>query len=154
DLAGLAQRAAVRPSRRHAGDAIATCSVEARDGDRRRDPRRYCAGRRPWRRVRATAHHDPGDRRDRPKFEWLHRGTMISVKRRNAYHSKQRIPRKRRESMLRRISIIVVAGLSSCSSADRAHQVRDPTQTTELGIFMKTRINPSFSKISFLLFHE
>ena len=58
--------------------------------------------------------------------------------------------------MLRRISIVVVAGLSSCSgpSAEHGPQVRDPTRTTELGIFMKTRINPSFSKISFLLFHD
>ena len=30
----------------------------------------------------------------------------------------------------------------------------DPSKTTELGLFMKTRVNPSFSKISFLLFHE
>jgi cytochrome c556 len=56
--------------------------------------------------------------------------------------------------MLRRISIVAVVGLSSCSGAERAQSVRDPTHTSELGIFMKTRINPSFSKISFLLFHD
>lgn len=56
--------------------------------------------------------------------------------------------------MLRRISIVAAVGLSSCSGPNRAQPVRDPTQTTELGIFMKTRINPSFSKISFLLFHD
>jgi hypothetical protein len=62
--------------------------------------------------------------------------------------------------LLRRISIIVLAGLSSCTAScsggggDRPHPPRDPAQTTELGIFMKTRVNPSFSKISFLLFHE
>jgi cytochrome c556 len=56
--------------------------------------------------------------------------------------------------MLRRISIVAVVGLSSCSGAERAQTARDPTHTTELGIFMKTRINPSFSKISFLLFHD
>jgi len=57
--------------------------------------------------------------------------------------------------MLRRLSIVAAVGLSSCSgSAEHAPTVRDPTHTTELGIFMKTRINPSFSKISFLLFHD
>lgn len=58
--------------------------------------------------------------------------------------------------LLRRISIVAAVGLSSCSGpgADHAQSVRDPTHTTELGIFMKTRINPSFSKISFLLFHD
>ena len=58
--------------------------------------------------------------------------------------------------MLRRLSIVAAVGLSSCSGAgpDHAQSVRDPTRTTELGIFMKTRINPSFSKISFLLFHD
>ena len=56
--------------------------------------------------------------------------------------------------MLRRISIVAAVGLSSCSGVEHAQTVRDPTHTTELGIFMKTRINPSFSKISFLLFHD
>lgn len=44
--------------------------------------------------------------------------------------------------------------VSCSSSAPRGQALRDPTKTTELGIFMKTRVNPSFSKISFLLFHE
>jgi hypothetical protein len=49
----------------------------------------------------------------------------------------------------------VLVGLSSCSStAERPRAARDPSKTTELGLFMKTYINPSFSKISFLLFHE
>ncbi|TMQ05598.1 MAG: cytochrome c [Deltaproteobacteria bacterium] len=58
--------------------------------------------------------------------------------------------------MLRQISIIVLGGLVSCSGS--AHQqprvAGDQSKTTELGLFMKTRVNPSFSKISFLLFHE
>jgi cytochrome c556 len=57
--------------------------------------------------------------------------------------------------MLRLLSIVVVLGVAACSGAkERPKQVRDPSKSTELGIFMKTRINPSFSKISFLLFHE
>jgi cytochrome c556 len=54
----------------------------------------------------------------------------------------------------RRISIVVLAGLLSCSGPADPPTIRDRTKTTELGIFMKTRMNPSFSKISFLLFHE
>jgi cytochrome c556 len=57
--------------------------------------------------------------------------------------------------VLRQISIIVLFGLSSCSSpAPGPRLPRDPSKTTELGLFMKTHVNPSFSKISFLLFHE
>jgi hypothetical protein len=57
--------------------------------------------------------------------------------------------------MLRQISIVMLAGLSSCSgSAEGPRAARDPSKTTELGLFMKTRVNPSFSKISFLLFHD
>jgi cytochrome c556 len=52
------------------------------------------------------------------------------------------------------VSIVVWAGLLSCSGSASAPTIRDPSKTTELGIFMKTRVNPSFSKISFLLFHE
>jgi cytochrome c556 len=57
--------------------------------------------------------------------------------------------------VLRRISIVVLAGLSACSSPPAGPRLgRDPSKTTELGLFMKTRVNPSFSKISFLLFHD
>jgi cytochrome c556 len=57
--------------------------------------------------------------------------------------------------VLRRISIVVLAGLSACSSAPAGPRLaHDPTKTTELGLFMKTHVNPSFSKISFLLFHD
>jgi hypothetical protein len=53
--------------------------------------------------------------------------------------------------------MIVWAGLLSsagCSGPSAPPTIRDPSKTTELGIFMKTRMNPAFSKISFLLFHE
>ncbi|HEY0480065.1 MAG TPA: hypothetical protein VGD37_21240 [Kofleriaceae bacterium] len=51
--------------------------------------------------------------------------------------------------------MILLTGLLSCSASPQRPQVtHDPSKTTELGLFMKTRVNPSFSKISFLLFHE
>jgi hypothetical protein len=54
--------------------------------------------------------------------------------------------------------MLVVIGLaigSSCSPpAERPRAPRDPSQVSELGVFMKTAMNPPFSKISFLLFHE
>ena len=79
---------------------------------------------------------------------------MISVMARSAYPLNTRVP-KRRESVLGQISIVVLVGLSSCSSpAAGPRQSHDPSKTTELGLFMKTRVNPSFSKISFLLFHD
>jgi cytochrome c556 len=57
--------------------------------------------------------------------------------------------------MLIQLSIVALVGVAACSgTAEAPHMVRDPSKTTELGIFMKTRMNPSFSKISFLLFHE
>lgn len=65
--------------------------------------------------------------------------------------------------MLRQISIVMLAGLSSCSSpgpgsgsssTQGPRTTHGPSKTTELGLFMKTRVNPSFSKISFLLFHD
>lgn len=56
--------------------------------------------------------------------------------------------------MPRHISIVVLAGVLSCSGPKSQPTIRGPSKTTELGIFMKTRVNPSFSKISFLLFHE
>ncbi|HEX3761620.1 MAG TPA: hypothetical protein VHW23_23140 [Kofleriaceae bacterium] len=55
------------------------------------------------------------------------------------------------------LAILVVASLASCSGGAPAPGPRighDPSRTTELGLFMKTRVNPSFSKISFLLFHD
>jgi cytochrome c556 len=57
--------------------------------------------------------------------------------------------------VLGQVSIVVLVGLSSCSSPAAGPRLgRDPSKTTELGLFMKTRVNPSFSKISFLLFHD
>lgn len=57
--------------------------------------------------------------------------------------------------MLRQVSIVLLAGLSACSSPAAGPRLgHDRTKTTELGLFMKTRVNPSFSKISFLLFHD
>jgi cytochrome c556 len=52
------------------------------------------------------------------------------------------------------VFVIALTGLSSCGSAERPQTARDPSKSTELGIFMKTRMNPPFSRISFLLFHE
>jgi cytochrome c556 len=80
---------------------------------------------------------------------------MISVMARSAYPLNTRVPRSRRKTVLRQISIILLVGLSSCSSPPAGPRLgRDPSKTTELGLFMKTRVNPSFSKISFLLFHD
>jgi cytochrome c556 len=57
--------------------------------------------------------------------------------------------------MLKQLAfVIALAGLSSCGSAERPRTARDPAKSTELGIFMKTRMNPPFSRISFLLFHD
>jgi hypothetical protein len=57
--------------------------------------------------------------------------------------------------MLRQmVFVIALAGLSSCGSAERPRAARDPAKNTQLGIFMKTRVNPPFSRISFLLFHD
>jgi hypothetical protein len=57
--------------------------------------------------------------------------------------------------VLGQISIVVLVGLSSGASPAAGPRLgRDPSKTTELGLFMKTRVNPSFSKISFLLFHD
>jgi len=57
--------------------------------------------------------------------------------------------------VLGRISIVALIGLASCSAPAAGPRLgRDPSKTTELGLFMKTRVNPSFSKISFLLFHD
>lgn len=80
---------------------------------------------------------------------------MISVKMQSAYHLNTRIPPNPHESPWRSISIVVLVGLSSCGGPPAPPApVRDPSSTTELGIFMKSRVNPAFSKISFLLFHE
>jgi cytochrome c556 len=57
--------------------------------------------------------------------------------------------------VLRRVSIVALVGLASCSAPAQGPRLgRDSSKTTELGLFMKTRVNPSFSKISFLLFHD
>lgn len=58
--------------------------------------------------------------------------------------------------MLKRmLAVVVLVGLPSCSSpAERTRDVRVPSQGADLGQFMKTHMNPPFSKISFLLFHE
>jgi hypothetical protein len=56
------------------------------------------------------------------------------------------------------IKPILVTGalaiLCACSSAvDAPRDPRVQSRSSELGVFMKTHINPPFSKISFLLFH-
>jgi hypothetical protein len=54
-------------------------------------------------------------------------------------------------------SIITIAltALSSCSgNATRPGAARDALKGSQLGVFMKTHMNPPFSKISFLLFHD
>jgi hypothetical protein len=58
--------------------------------------------------------------------------------------------------MLSRIPVIMMLiGLTSCSaSMERPRAAHDPSSDPELGVFMKTRVNPPFSKISFLLFHD
>src|SRR5207247_2309851 len=137
---------AVRPARRDSGDSVATRGVEAGHRNGRRDPRRHRAARRSWRWARAAAHRDCGERRDPQTFEWQHRGTMISVVARSGYQLITQVF-KQRESVPRQIPIVVLAGLSSCSGPASAPTIRDPSKTTELGIFMKTRVNPSFSKI-------
>jgi cytochrome c556 len=79
---------------------------------------------------------------------------MISVMARSSYPLNTQVP-KRRESVLWRISIVALIGLASCSAPAAGPRLgRDRAKTTELGLFMKTRVNPSFSKISFLLFHD
>lgn len=51
--------------------------------------------------------------------------------------------------------VMALAALSSCSSnAPQPRAVPDLAKTSELGVFMKTQVNPAFSKISFLLFHD
>jgi cytochrome c556 len=82
---------------------------------------------------------------------------MISAVARSGHHLITQVLLKQRESVPRQISIVVLAGLLSCSGSSgpaATPTIRDRTKTTELGIFMKTRMNPAFSKISFLLFHE
>jgi hypothetical protein len=45
--------------------------------------------------------------------------------------------------------------LCACSAApERARETRVQSRSSELGVFMKTYVNPPFSKISFLLFHS
>jgi hypothetical protein len=58
--------------------------------------------------------------------------------------------------MLKRLLVVVaLAGPASCSSpVERPVAPRAPSQSSELGVFMKTQMNPPFSKISFLLFHD
>jgi cytochrome c556 len=80
---------------------------------------------------------------------------MISVMARSSYPLNTQVPKRRHESVLRRISIVALIGLASCSAPAAGPRLgHDRSKTTELGLFMKTRVNPSFSKISFLLFHD
>lgn len=60
-----------------------------------------------------------------------------------------------REWMLRAVLATgALALLCSCSSAGSApREARVQSRSSELGVFMKTYVNPPFSKISFLLFH-
>jgi hypothetical protein len=56
-------------------------------------------------------------------------------------------------ALTRVLAGVAMIGLWSCSARpERA--VRQPSQSSELGAFMKTYVNPPFSKISFLLFHD
>jgi hypothetical protein len=49
----------------------------------------------------------------------------------------------------------VLGGLLSCGANPAPPApMRAPSSTSELGMFMKIRVNPAFSEISFLLFHE
>jgi hypothetical protein len=58
--------------------------------------------------------------------------------------------------MLKRMLVVaVVVAPAACSSpAERPRAAAAPPQGSELGIFMKSQVNPPFSKISFLLFHQ
>jgi hypothetical protein len=58
--------------------------------------------------------------------------------------------------MLKSIFVVAaVAGVGACSaSIERPHDARGQSRSSELGVFMKTQVNPPFSKISFLLFHD
>lgn len=58
--------------------------------------------------------------------------------------------------MLTRVLLVAaLAGLCSCSAAvERPASAHGPSKSSELGVFMKTHVNPPFSKISFLLFHD
>jgi hypothetical protein len=59
------------------------------------------------------------------------------------------------DSRPRAIAIVALAGLWSCAApAAPLTPVRDPSSTTELGMFMNRQLNPAFSKISFLLFQD
>jgi cytochrome c556 len=60
------------------------------------------------------------------------------------------------ESMSRSTSLIAAfAAAAACSApAERVNTALDPSRSSQLGVFMKTYMNPPFSKISFLLFHE
>jgi cytochrome c556 len=61
--------------------------------------------------------------------------------------------RQYHSALTRVLAGIAVIGLGACSgSSERA--VRQPSTSSELGAFMKIHVNPSFSKISFLLFHD
>ncbi|HEU4729247.1 MAG TPA: hypothetical protein VFT22_15195 [Kofleriaceae bacterium] len=58
-------------------------------------------------------------------------------------------------SMLERVLVGVAAiALWSCSASPDSHATRRPSRSSTLGAFMKAHVNPSFSKISFLLFHD
>jgi hypothetical protein len=53
-----------------------------------------------------------------------------------------------------RISIVLAFLAGACSAPAEALTMSHHTEgRSELGVFMKTHINPAFSKLSFLLFH-
>jgi cytochrome c556 len=52
-------------------------------------------------------------------------------------------------------SIAVLVGLWSCAgNPGSPAPVRDPAHPTALGSFMKDQVNPAFTRLSFLLFHD
>lgn len=59
------------------------------------------------------------------------------------------------ESMLRPLVVTAaLVGLACSANGVSSRPTRDPTKSSQLGMFMKTYMNPPFSKISFLLFHD
>ncbi|HET7504136.1 MAG TPA: hypothetical protein VFK02_24110 [Kofleriaceae bacterium] len=56
--------------------------------------------------------------------------------------------------MGRLLAGMAAIALWSCSASSDRRAVRRPSKSSELGAFMKAHVNPPFSKISFLLFHD
>lgn len=52
------------------------------------------------------------------------------------------------------IALVVTAAVVACSSQASGPRAPDTAPRSELGVFMKTKLNPPFSKLSYLLFHD